>query len=92
MGHEPSRWGQGNYERSRKMIRTINELLSVLGKNIEDIQDPKVSQNDRQIKIERADNTAKLAKQFINACGLIQKADVMSGRHDRVDSVIGEIK
>lgn len=25
------------------MIRTINELLSVLGKNIEDIQDPNVS-------------------------------------------------
>lgn len=71
------------------MIRTINELLSVIGKNIEDIQDPKVSQSDRQIKIERADNTAKLAKQFINACGLIQKGDVMSGRHDRTDTVIG---
>lgn len=74
------------------MIRTINELLSVIGKNIEDIQDPKVSQSDRQIKIERAVNTAKLAKQFINACGLIQKADVMSGRHDRVDAVIGDVK
>lgn len=77
---------------AREMIRTINELLSVIGKNIEDIQDPKVSQSDRQIKIERADNTAKLAKQFINACGLIQKGDVMSGRHDRTDAVIGEIK
>lgn len=76
----------------KEMIRTINELLSVIGKNIEDIQDPKVSQSDRQIKIERADNTAKLAKQFINACGLIQKGDVMSGRHDRTDAVIGEIK
>lgn len=74
------------------MIRTINDILSVIGKNIEDIQDPKVSQSDRQIKIERADNTAKLAKQFINACGLIQKGDVMSGRHDRTDAVIGEIK
>jgi hypothetical protein len=80
------------YERRITMIRTINELLSVIGKNIEDIQDPKVSQSDRQIKIERADNTAKLAKQFINACGLIQKGDVMSGRHDRTDAVIGEIK
>lgn len=84
-------WLQG-YERSKEMIRTINELLSVIGKNIEDIQDPKVSQSDRQIKIERADNTAKLAKQFINACGLIQKGDVMSGRHDRTDAVIGEMK
>lgn len=77
---------------AREMIRTINELLSVIGKNIEDIQDPKVSQSDRQIKIERADNTAKLAKQFINACGLVQKADVMSGRHDRTDAVVGDIK
>ena len=76
----------------RKMIRTINELLSVIGKNIEDIQDPKVSASDRQIKIERADNTAKLAKQFINACGLVQKADVMSNRHDRTDTVVGDIK
>jgi len=74
------------------MIRTINELLSVIGKNIEDIQDPKVSQSDRQIKIERADNTAKLAKQFINACTLVQKADVMSGEHDRIDALIGNIK
>lgn len=48
------------------MIRTINELLSVIGKNIEDIQDPKVSQSDRQIKIERADNTAKLAKLYLD--------------------------
>lgn len=74
------------------MIRTINELLSVIGKNIEDIQDPKVSQSDRQIKIERADNTAKLAKQFINACMLVQKADVMSCKHDRTDALIGNIK
>ena len=77
---------------ARKMIRTINELLSVIGKNIEDIQDPKVSQSDRQIKIDRAQNTAALAKQFINACGLVQKADVMSSRHDRTDMIIGEIK
>lgn len=74
------------------MIRTVNELLSVIGRNIDDIQDPKVSMSERQIKIERADNTAKLAKQFINACGLIQKADVMGNRHDRIDAVIGDIK
>lgn len=74
------------------MIRTISELLSVIGRNIEDIQDPEISQYDRQIRIERADNTAKLAKQFINACGLVQKGDVMSNRHDRTDTVIGDIK
>ena len=74
------------------MLRTIDELLSVIGKNIDDIQNPNVSQSDRQIKIERADNTAKLAKQFINACTLIQKADVMGGRHDRIDTVIGDFK
>lgn len=73
------------------MLRTIDELLSVIGRNIDDIQNP-VSQSDRQIRIERADNTAKLAKQFINACTLVQKADVMGGRHDRTDAVIGDIK
>lgn len=74
------------------MIRTINELLSVIGQNIESIQEEDISAHDRNIRIERADNTAKLAKQFINACGLVQKGDVMSGRHDRTDAVIGDIK
>ena len=73
------------------MLRTINELLSVIGKNIEDIQDTNISQSERQIKIERATSTAALAKQFINACGLVQKADVMAGSHDRTDTVIGTI-
>ena len=73
------------------MLRTISELLSVIGKNIEDIQESKFDQNVRRTRIERADNTAKLAKQFINACGLVQKADVMSGRHDRTDAVVGDI-
>lgn len=89
-GASLERGGKAIMKGAREMIRTINELLSVIGKNIEDIQDPKVSQSDRQIKIERAQNTAALAKQFINAVGLIQKADVMSGRHDRVDKAIGD--
>lgn len=74
------------------MVRTINELLSIIGKNIEDIQDTEARQSTRIIRIERADNTAKLAKQFINACGLVQKADIMSGRHDRIDEVVGDLK
>lgn len=74
------------------MIRTINELLSVIGANIDAIQEDNLSVYDRELRIERADNTAKLAKQFINACGLVQKGDLMSGRHDRTDIVIGDIK
>lgn len=74
------------------MLRTLDELLSVMGRNIDDIQNPNLPQSDRRIRIERADNTAKLAKQFINACTLIQKADVMGGRHDRTDAVIGDLK
>ncbi len=74
------------------MTRTINELLSIIGANIDSIQEEGISSYDREIRIERADNTAKLAKQFINACGLIQKADVMSGKHERTDIVIGDIK
>lgn len=74
------------------MIRTINELLSVIGANIDAIQEDNLSVYDRELRIERADNTAKLAKQFINACGLVQKGDLMSGRHDRTDAVIGDIK
>lgn len=74
------------------MLRTISELLSVIGKNIEDIQAPDLPQSARVTRLERADNTAKLAKQFINACGLVQKADVMSSRHDRTDAVVGDIE
>jgi hypothetical protein len=75
-----------------KMVRTINELLSVIGANIDAIQEDNLSVYDRELRMERADNTAKLAKQFINACGLVQKGDLMSGRHDRTDTVIGDIK
>lgn len=74
------------------MVRNINELLSVIGANIEAIQEDNLSVYDRELRIERADNTAKLAKQFINACSLVQKGDLMSGRHDRTDIVIGDIK
>ena len=72
------------------MVKTISEIIAVIGKNIDDIQDTTVSQSAREIKLERAQATAMLAKQFINACGLIQKADKMANRHDRIDSVIGE--
>lgn len=74
------------------MLRTISELLSVIGKNIDDVQETNVSQSTRITRIQRADATEKLSKQFINACGLVQKGDVMSGRHDRTDAVIGDIK
>lgn len=74
------------------MVRNINELLSVIGANIEAIQEDNLSVYDRELRIERADNTAKLAKQFINACSLVQKGDLMAGRHDRTDIVIGDIK
>lgn len=74
------------------MIKTCAEMLAVIGKNVEDIQDPKVSASDRQIKIERADNTQKLAKQFVNICNFVQKGDIMAGRHDRTDVLIGDIK
>jgi len=77
---------------ARKMVKTCAEILAVIGKNIEDIQDPKVSASDRQIKIERADNTQKLAKQFVNICNFVQKGDLMAGRHDRTDALIGNIK
>lgn len=82
----------GSFRGGNGMIKTCAEMLSVIGKNIEDIQDPKVSDYDRQIKIERADNTQKLAKQFVNICNFIQKGDIMAGRHDRTDALIGDIK
>lgn len=71
------------------MVRTINEVITVIGRNIEDIQKEDVSQSQREITMERAQATAMLAKQFINAASLIQKADKMTNRHDRTDVVIG---
>ena len=71
------------------MVRTINEVIAVIGRNIEDIQDTSASQSQREITMERAQATAMLAKQFINAASLIQKADKMTNRHDRTDVVIG---
>lgn len=72
------------------MTKNIKELLAVVGKNIDDIQNiDNVSQFAREITISRAQSTAMLAKQFINAANLIQKGDVMSGRHEATDNIIG---
>ena len=72
------------------MIKTLEELRAVVGKNIEDLQRDDVSDQGRQIIAQRAEETAVLAKQFNNMAKIVLNADQMSRRTDRIDDWIGE--
>ena len=72
------------------MLKTLNELKCVIGKNIDDLQRTDVSDQGRAIMYQRAEQTANLAKQFNNIAKIILNADQMSGRNDRIDEMIGE--
>lgn len=75
------------------MIKTVMEMMAVLGKNVEDIQKiDDATPSQREITLSRAQATAMTAKQFMVGAGLVQKGDVMSGRHEATDFVIGYYK
>lgn len=72
------------------MIKTLEELRAVVGKNIEDLQKDDISDHTRHIICERAEYTANLSKQFNNMAKIVLNADQMSKRTDRIDNWIGE--
>ena len=71
------------------MLRTLEELRSVIGKNIEDLQDKEMGDYERNVVIQRAQETAALSKQMNNIAKIYLNADQMSGRTDRIDDIIG---
>ena len=72
------------------MTKTVMEMMTVIGKNIDDIQGiDNVSQSAREITLQRAQGTATLAKQFMNGAKLIEQGDGMIGRHEATEAIIG---
>lgn len=72
------------------MLKTLEELRCVIGKNIDDLQNDKLTDHQRTVVTERAEQTSNLAKQFNNMAKIVLNADQMSRRTDRIDSWIGE--
>ena len=71
------------------MTKTVMEMMTVIGKNIDDIQGiDNVSQSAREITLQRAQGTATLAKQFMNGAKLIEQGDGMIGRHEATEAII----
>lgn len=71
------------------MTRTLEELRSIIGKNLDDLQNKELSDYERNIVVQRAQETAALSKQMNNIAKLYLNADQMSGRTDRIDDIIG---
>ena len=71
------------------MLTTLMDLRSVIGKNIDDLQRNDMSDYERNIVVQRSQETANLAKQFNNIAKIVLNADQMSGRTDRIDEIIG---
>jgi len=72
------------------MLRTLEELRSVIGKNIEDLMDENMTDQTRQIRFDRADRIDKMAKDMINMADEYLRADKMAGRTDRSDDILGK--
>lgn len=72
------------------MLRTLEELRSVVGKNIEDLMDETATDQTREIRFQRADRIDKLAKDMINIADEYLRADKAVGKHDRTDDIIGK--
>lgn len=72
------------------MLRTLEELRSVVGKNIEDLMDDTATDQTREIRFQRADRIDKLAKDMINIADEYLRADKAAGKHDRTDDIIGK--
>ena len=67
---------------------TILELQEVLGNAIKEIT---VKDTDTQAFV-RAEYTAKVAKQMINAADIVLRADKLCGSHERIDYLVGKIE
>lgn len=69
---------------------TLLEMQKILGEILAEIQDKNLSPEARALIVEKAQNSAKIAKQMINSADIILRADKMCARHDRIDKVVGE--
>lgn len=69
---------------------TVIEMNEVLGKVLNDIQNKDLTPHEREVVFQRAEYTAKIAKQVINGADVTLRTDKLCNRHDRIDKLVGE--
>ena len=68
---------------------TILELQDVLGQSIKDVNTSFDDDQKRLDTLNKAEYTAKIAKQMINAADIVLRADKLCGSHSRIDYLVG---
>lgn len=69
---------------------TLIEMQKVLGDEITEVVSKDVTDGERPQVIERAEYTAKLAKQMVKTADIILRTDKLCGRTDRINEVVGK--
>lgn len=69
---------------------TLLEMQKILGEILVEIQNKDLSPEARALVIEKAQNSAKIAKQMINSADIILRSDKLCARSDRINRVVGE--
>ena len=70
---------------------TIIELQDVLGNSIKEINLSFEDDQQRMEAFNKAEYTAKIAKQMVNAADVVLRADKLCGSHDRIDYLVGTL-
>ena len=71
---------------------TIIELQDILGDSIKEINSTFDDDQKRMDAFSKAEYTAKIAKQMVNAADIVLRADKLCGSHSRIDYLVGELK
>ena len=68
---------------------TMVELQSYLSRSLTDVMDTQTLPEEHAKALANAEAVARIAKQMINNADVILRADKLSGRNDRIDTVVG---
>lgn len=71
---------------------TIIELQDILGDSIKEINSAFSDDEARMEAFNKAEYTAKIAKQMVNAADVVLRADKLCGSHDRIDYMVGTLE
>ena len=83
----------GEYrERLESKDKTIIELQDILGDSIKEINSAFSDDEARMEAFNKAEYTAKIAKQMVNAADVVLRADKLCGSHDRIDYMVGTLE
>lgn len=71
---------------------TMLELQNLLGETITQVTDKSLKPSEHEQALKTAESVARIAKQMINNADVVLRTDKLCGRHDRVDTIVGDGK